>query len=329
MSIFFLLTAAIAFGGLCLSGYIWSTKKKNEVLVCPLDGSCDAVVQSQYSKFIGVPVEIMGILYYGVTTAFYLLVFLGLLPYTPFISLLAVLMGVSGGLFSIYLVSIQAFVLRQWCTWCVGSAFISFLIAIFSVFASSLGFVPVLVEYKPVVIILHALTAALGVGGALITDVFFFKFLKDYRIAGDESETLKTFSQIMWVALTGLVVTGSLLFLTNIDGYLASSKFITKMLAVLVIGINGGVLNLVISPRIQEITFGGEHTHHDGELARLRRMAFATGAISISSWLLVFVLGSIRSIPYTTGQGIGLYVLVLIAAVVGSQIYAHLLGKKA
>lgn len=327
--IIFLITVVVSFLGLGIASYIYKTKRKKEVLVCPLEGSCDSVVQSSYSKFIGVPVELMGAAYYGVTGLGYLLIAIDVIPYTPMISFLSVLFAVSGALFSLYLVAIQGFVLREWCTWCLGSAFISFLIAILSVYGSGLGFIPVLVEYKKVIIILHALAAALGVGGALITDIFFFKFLKDYRIAGSEAETLQTFSQIMWVALTGLLVTGALLFLTNIDGYLASSKFITKMLAVLVVGLNGGVLNLVISPRIQEITFGGKHAHHDGELARLRRVAFATGAISISSWLLVFVLGSLRSIPYTTGTGISLYVLVLLLAVVGSQVYAQILSRKA
>jgi uncharacterized membrane protein len=329
MSVFFLITAVVSIIGLCIAYYIHTTKQKNETLVCPLEGSCDSVVQSSYSKFLGVPVELMGVLYYLFTAIGYLLIFFAVIPYTPLISFLSVWFAVSGALFSAYLVAVQGLVLREWCTWCVFSAIASFIVAILSVYVSELGFIPILVEYKQVVVILHALTAALGVGGALITDIFFFKFLKDYRIAGNESETLQTFSQVMWVALTGLVVTGALLFLTNIEGYMASSKFITKMLAVLVIGVNGGVLNLIISPRIQEITFGGEHTHKDGELSRYRKIAFTTGAISISSWLLVFVLGSLRSIPYTAGQGISLYVAVLAVSVLASQIYAHLLSKKA
>jgi uncharacterized membrane protein len=328
MSVFFFLTIFVSLAGLVLAGYIYNTKSKQENLVCPLEGSCDAVVQSKYSRFVGLPVELLGVMYYGFTTILYALFFFDILPYTAGISLVSVLLGISGGLFSLYLIAVQAFILRQWCTWCVGSAFLSLLIALLSVFASEMSFVSVLVEYKSVVIILHALVAALGVGGALITDVFFFKFVKDYRIAGSESETLDTFSQIMWVALTGLLVTGLALFLTNTGGYLASSKFIVKMIAVVVIGINGGVLNLFIAPRIHEITFGGKHVHHDGELARLRKFAFATGAISISSWLLVFVLGSLRAIPYTVEQGLGLYLGVLVLAVVGSQAYAYLLSKK-
>jgi len=237
MSILFLLIVASAVVGSIIAYYIHTTKKKNESLICPLDGSCDSVVQSSYSKFIGVPVELMGVFYYIFTIFIYTLFIVGIIPYTPLISLFAVLLAVTGALFSLYLVAIQGIVLREWCTWCLISAFVSFLIAILSVFGSKMGFISALIDYKPVIIILHALTAALGVGGALITDVFFFKFLKDYRIAGEEANTLNTFSQIIWVALTGLIMTGLLLFLTNIDGYLASSKFITKMLAVLVIGI--------------------------------------------------------------------------------------------
>ncbi len=327
MNIFFLIISIISFAGFLLALYIYSTKNKNESLVCPLEGSCDAVVTSQYSRFLGFPVEVMGMVYYGFTAGIYLLIFLNIISYTSLASLVMVLLGVSGGLFSIYLISIQAFVLRQWCTWCVVSAFLSLIIMIFSIFVSEMNFVSIFAQYRSVVVILHALVAALGVGGAIITDIFFFKFLKDYRIAGDESETLKTFSQIMWVALTGLILTGLALFLTDPEKYIISSKFLTKMIAVLVIGVNGGVLNLIISPKIQDITFGGEHAHRAGELSWLRKVAFASGSISISSWLLVFVLGSIRSIPYTVFEGIGLYILVLIFAVAGSQVYARFLSR--
>ena len=329
MSFVFFGTTLVSFGGFLIAYYIYITKKKNEVLVCPLDGSCDAVVQSTYSKFLGIPVDFLGVIYYGATTLAYLLLFVELLPYTPVTSLLSVLIAISGALFSIYLVSVQGFVLREWCTWCLVSAFVSFLIGIFSIYGSNFVFIPALMEYKQFLAIFHALMVALGIGGALITDVFFFKFLKDYRIAKDESEVLRTFSQIMWAALTGIIVTGLLLFLSDVGYYLTSHVFMARAFVVLVIGINGGLLNLIVSPKIQEITFGGEHTHRAGELSRLRKIAFSSGAVSIVSWVILFALGSISELPYSAKESVGIYMVTLVLAVLVSQAYAKLLsGKK-
>jgi len=329
MSPLFLITAGVSLIGFLISWYIHRTKSKNEVLVCPLEGSCDAVVQSRYSKFLGAPVELLGMGYYAITWILYATIFFGVIPYSPMVSLVSVALAVAGGFFSLYLISIQAFTLRQWCTWCVVSAFLSIAIALFSVAVSAFGFIEALTEYKSTVVILHALTASLGVGGAIITDIFFFKFLKDGRIDDEEDETLKTFSQIMWIALAGLVITGLALFFTDVSTYSSSSKFITKVIAVLVIGFNGAVLNLIITPQMQDIVFGGKKAQTQGRFGRLRRLAFASGAISISSWLLVFILGSLRSIPYTVQEGVLGYGALLIFFVAGSQIYAHLLSKKA
>ncbi|MFT5359939.1 MAG: putative membrane protein [Candidatus Paceibacteria bacterium] len=329
MSFVFLLATMVSLGGLFIAYYIYSTKKKNETLVCPLDGSCDTVIKSTYSKFLGLPVDLLGIIYYGVTMLGYLLLFVGLIPYTPVISILSILIAVSGALFSIYLVSIQGFVLKEWCTWCLISAFVSFLIAIFAVYGSEFKFISALVEYQNFLAIFHALMVSLGIGGALITDIFFFKFLKDYRIAKEESEVLKTFYQIMWVALTGIIVTGLLLFLSDITYYSTSQTFIARALIVLIIGLGGGLLNLVVFPKIQEITFGGEHTHRAGELSRLRKTAFAVGSVSIVSWVVLFILGSVAELPYSAKESLGVYVVVLILSVLVSQVYAKMIsGKK-
>ena len=62
----------------------------------------------------------------------------------------------------------------------------------------------------------------------LVTDVFFMKFLKDYKISESESEILDTLSQVVWFALGLLILTGFALFLPTSWEYLAKTKFIAK-----------------------------------------------------------------------------------------------------
>lgn len=174
-------------------------------------------------------------------------------------------------------------------------------------------------EYKVIFNVLHLVGVALGVGGATVTDALFFKFLKDFRISGWEARVMSMVSDVIWVGLGLLYISGVGLFLSNPEVYMASSKFLTKMLIVLVITINGIVLNAFLTPRLKHITFHQRHDHHPGELHVLRKCAFASGAISITSWYIALILGALRSIPYSVSQGIGGYLLMLALAIIGSQ----------
>ena len=159
-------------------------------------------------------------------------------------------------------------------------------------------------DYKTLFIIGHIVGTALGVGGATITDTLFFKFLKDFKISGWEANVMKTLSSVIWIGLGVIFLSGLGLFLSNPAGYLASSKFITKMFVVAIITINGLVLHRYITPHLKRITFHEKHDHKKGELHKLRKLAFASGAVSISSWYIAMTLGVLRSIPYTIAQGI-------------------------
>lgn len=90
--------------------------------------SCDIVNRSPYAEILGVPVSLLGILYY--------LALLVLLLYPRRVAcliargdaallwrLLQAALGV-GFLFSLYLTAIEAFVLGVWCPLCVASALI-------------------------------------------------------------------------------------------------------------------------------------------------------------------------------------------------------------
>ena len=132
----YLLIIFSAFGGFLIAFYIRHKKSSREVLVCPLNSNCEEVIHSDYSRFFGIPVEILGLLYYGVIAVSYGFI-IGLPEYvSP--NLLYILFALSGGafLFSLYLTFIQAFTLREWCTWCLTSAALSTIIFISSMVGS-------------------------------------------------------------------------------------------------------------------------------------------------------------------------------------------------
>ncbi len=122
--------------GFLVARHIFKHKKPNaSPLVCPLKFDCHAVVHSDYSKFFGINVEILGMLYYGFVTIAYLILIL--LPHslpTLLVGFLATL-SIIAFIFSIYLICIQMFVLKKGCFWCFVSALICILIFLLTVSA--------------------------------------------------------------------------------------------------------------------------------------------------------------------------------------------------
>lgn len=292
---------------------------------CPFNGECHGVITSKYSVFLGVPLEILGMLYYGSTVVAYSLFILFplIIPYSLIFFMVS--LSVVSLLFSGYLVLIQWLVLRQWCTWCLFSAFLSLCIFMSVVLALEFGFFHLLDTYREFLTVFHIIAATLGVGGATITDVFFFKFIRDLKISSQESDVMHTLSQIIWFAIIFLAVTGLGLYFPHYEELNRTPEFIIGTFVFIVIVINGIFLNLYISPHLERIAFGREHDHHGGELRRFRRQAFASGAISISSWYSALILGRVRFDHPNIYWIFFAYLTIVVITVLFSQVHeAHL-----
>ncbi len=323
-----LLALILALAGFFVAFYIRHKKSANKPLICPLRSNCDTVIHSDYSRMFGVPVEYLGMLYYAIIAMYHtiLLVVPGLV--TPLSVLISLLLSTSAFVFSLYLTAIQAFVLKEWCMWCLTSASFCLGIFILTIIGSPIPFVELLREYGRLFTILHLLGVAIGVGAATITDVFFFKFLKDYKISYDESDILKTLSGMIWIALFLLVVSGVALFLPKADVLIQSGKFLTKMIAVGILVINGFLLNFIVSPKLSQISFVDTDASLLPLRYSLRNLAFALGAISFSSWYFIFVLGALRGMTFPFQPLLIGYLVFVSLGVVGSQIFAYLVSQK-
>jgi hypothetical protein len=185
----------------------------------------------------------------------------------------------------------------------------------------------VLVNIKPIILIIHALAGGIGIGATVITDALFFQFLRDFKISKIESQTFKTISLVLWAALITLIITGALLYGSDVATYSASSKFLIKMTTVIVITLNGIVLNLFLTPRMKQLSFHTPHAHRRHILTK--RVGFAAGSVSIISWFSAFLLGSVSSIPLTYIQSLGIYTLLIIAGISASQLAYQLLANTA
>lgn len=328
-SIAYIIIVFAAFTGFFISWFIRHKKSKKEHLVCPLYQKCDQVIHSQYAKFLGIPVELIGIIYYFLVAVGY-----GLLIAVPQIAspqYAFILFGMTSiaFLFSIYLTFVQAFTLHEFCTWCLISATLCTTIFFSALSILATDFIGFLAAVRPLIVLGHLLGLAIGVGTATITDIFFFKFLRDFKISEFEEDIMHTLSQIIWAALAVLVITGIGLYLPEMARLNMSGKFLVKAIVVAVIIGNGVMLNLFISPKLIRISFGEKHDHIKGELHYIRKVAFALGAISITSWYTALVLGAFRSMPFRFEAILSVYLLAIIGAIITSQLVERSFSKRA
>lgn len=112
--------------GLGVSAFLFYEYSLSSPVICPLGGGCDVVRSSPYSSFLGISLPILGI-------TFYLIVAILSIARSQKISSktllkLQLLISVAGVGFGIYLTSLEAFVIKAYCFWCVLSFIISILI---------------------------------------------------------------------------------------------------------------------------------------------------------------------------------------------------------
>ncbi|MFM7088092.1 MAG: hypothetical protein ACKOW9_00965 [Candidatus Paceibacterota bacterium] len=179
--------------------------------------------------------------------------------------------------------------------------------------------------YRELFLILHVFFVVLGMGAALVVDLLFNYYIHDRKLSEDENKTLNFLTKVIWISLSLITASGLFIFLTDSERYLASSKFLLKMCIVLVIAINGFLFYKITHKSLRDIEF----TDRDGShpLVRMRRLSFAFGAISFISWLSVFLLGSLRSIPISLSQGLLIYFGLLCFGILGSQLVEHYLTR--
>lgn len=132
----------LGFCGFLVARHIHNHKNSNKApLVCPIRFDCNTVVHSDYSKLLGIPVEIFGMLYYSLVAisyfAFIFMPFALPLYFTNFI----IILSLFAFFFSVYLIGIQIFVLKKGCSWCIVSAIISACIFILTILTYHLSYI--------------------------------------------------------------------------------------------------------------------------------------------------------------------------------------------
>jgi uncharacterized membrane protein len=297
---FYAFIIAAALGGLGVSTNIYYTKKNKRQLVCPTGSDCNAVVNSRYSKFFGISLEYWGMTYFSVIVISYLALITTPDTLGSSTRLAILLFTMAAGLFSSYLLFVQAFILRQWCIWCILAAFLSLTVFTISLISSQTA-IAFLVEIERGIEMLRFLGFSLGLGGASAAIFSFFRFLKkDLSIDDHELEVIKGIFELVWVGFGLTIISQFALYVIYAQSLATSGPFLAQVIALFAAALAGGVLMIIYAPFLVFVPFQklapGEHH----SFLSLRRPTLIFGAIALSSWYFAFVMNFIPAFNFTT-----------------------------
>ena len=283
----FLIAAAL--GGFALSFFIFISKRKAKPIACPMDGHCDDVVRSEFSKFFGVPVEILGMLYYAVAAAAYSVFYF----YSGLVVPLAVfgMFGLASFsfLFSLYLTFIQAFNLKKWCVWCLASTGLSSFIFLANVFYVNFGFavIPaeIFEEFYEILVVGHLLSAGLGFGASVVGAIMLWKFVKDFKISDFEADILRMLTQVIWFAIFILILSGFGLYFSD-EGI---SNVLYKSAIAVVLALVSAVLNLDILPKMVKKTLLFINNGENPVSSVTAKVSLVFNFLAVFIWLCVLI----------------------------------------
>lgn len=160
-------------------------------------------------------------------------------------------------------------------------------------------------------LVIHLFGVAFGAGGAFMSDLAFFRSIKDKKISQAEFGFLKMTSQATWFGLVLLLISGAGMFAMSPEVLSSSGKFLVKMTIVAILLINGVLFQYV------HIPFIGKHI---GKVLskvskpndmRKTPILIMSGVVSVTSWASALILGALHSVPFSYPVGIALYMGVL------------------
>ncbi len=147
-------------------------------------------------------------------------------------------------------------------------------------------------DLHTILVALHLMGFAFGLGGATASDMVFVRSTKGGKVSKDSYKIIKTLSILVWTSVALLIISGASLMLLELSRLgevprLEWSFFQLKLLAYAFLVVNGVVFHRVVFPYLG--TTIGKSFH--AKAVREKYPLFAlTGAISIVSWYTAFFM---------------------------------------
>lgn len=115
---------ALALVGAGISGYLTYIHLKWVEPICLSGMDCHAVLFSPYAEVFGMPISVVGLTAYGSLIVGGLLLFYRQSRVIVLGSIFVYTFSLSGLIYSLYLLYLEAFKIHAYCSWCMGSGLI-------------------------------------------------------------------------------------------------------------------------------------------------------------------------------------------------------------
>lgn len=139
----------------------------------------------------------------------------------------------------------------------------------------------------------HFIGAVIAVGAVTATDSMLIYLHFDERFSQALSKVSLILSMVIWVGLAIIGFTGAFLIYTN-PGIAQGTFFHVKMALVLVIFLNGIILNEKVYPRFHDLA--DEWPQHTKDVSVFEKRAAVFGVISVVGWWAILLMVHLK--PY-------------------------------
>ena len=188
-------------------------------------------------------------------------------------------------------------------------------------------------DFYTALVILHLIGMSFGVVGASISDMLFFKAIKDGVIDKREFAIFQFFGKIIWAGLFIAVVSGIGFLVWYVaqditvagsgDAKIDNPKIWAKVTIVGIIALNGLVLHRRILPLLRD-SVGKPLVKTD--IMKHLTLVLTSGAVSITSWWSAFMIGAWSGLNFTLSSWalLALYAVIVCCAIG----IANIVGRK-
>lgn len=186
-------------------------------------------------------------------------------------------------------------------------------------------------DFYTILIALHLIGFAFGVGGATSSDVVFLRAIRNGKVSKEEYNIIKTLSSVVWASVVVLIASGAMLLalqqyqIGEIPRF-SWSFFQLKMVAYTLVVINGLVFHFMVFPLIRQSIGKSFRTQ---AMKRKYGLFAITGAISIVSWYTAFFMvafGSVFFIDFSFTALLAGYLTLIAGATIGAYSVIKLYG---
>ena len=162
--------------------------------------------------------------------------------------------------------------------------------------------------------LVHLVGFALGMGAAFTSDAIFFSSIRDKRVSKTELRFLELGSQMVWLGLFVLLLSGGGLLWLDYERLSISHKFWAKMTIVGILSVNGLVFHFFHVPWMAN--FMGKQFHRTKSYPQRKVAIVLSGVVSTVSWSAALTLGTLRNLSWDYVSILMVYIAVLLSAAV-------------